>query len=138
MKKRYLKTVEDVIALKDTDTKIYAEWMKGYYKFVEGVLCYFNDVEDCWDLNVSFDKKGAHYILEEEPMQEATKEDVGKLGWFYDNTEKAGVLDFLEKIRDIEVCSYVTKSTNARYNHFRPLTPEEVEKYTGYKVVKED
>ena len=29
MKKRYLETVEDVLALKDTDTKIYAESSAG-------------------------------------------------------------------------------------------------------------
>lgn len=41
MKKRYLKTVEDVVALKDTDTKIYAENVHGYYQFVNGVWCGF-------------------------------------------------------------------------------------------------
>ena len=46
-KKRYLKTVEDVLAFKDTDTKIYAENESGYYQFVNGILCAFDD-EGLW------------------------------------------------------------------------------------------
>lgn len=131
MKKRYLKTIEDIEALRNTDTKIYCESHGGYYKFINGVLCYFQSNGEDFQYQGGLWVSQEPYIeVEDDPLEN----NIGKLGWFYDYTEKASVLDFLEKISDTEVCRYVTKSTNVRYNHFRPLTPEEVEKYTGYKV----
>ena len=41
--KKYLTTPEEVLALRDTDTKIYTEGDTGYYQFIQGVLCYFYD-----------------------------------------------------------------------------------------------
>ena len=77
MKKKYLKTVEDVVALKDTNTKIYAENVHGYYQFVNGVWCGFDDeCSSSWALCPLTCEEEELYILEEEPMQEATEEDV--------------------------------------------------------------
>lgn len=42
MKKKFLTTPEEILALKDTDTKIYTEGNKGYNQFVKGTLCYFD------------------------------------------------------------------------------------------------
>lgn len=136
MHKKYLKTIEDIEALRNTDTKIYTEIgdVNSYLQFVNGWPCrFYKDGNILFGCGFFFSQK-PFIKVEDDPLEG----DIGKLGWFWDNTEKAGVLDFLEKIRDTEVCRYVTKSTNVRYNHFRPLTPEEVEKYTGYRVVKED
>lgn len=140
-KRKYLKNIEDIEALRNTDTKIRFEydnhgvaWKEQHYQFVNGVLCGFWDGKlTNYNVMLSLDHGNYYIEVEDEPSEDW----IGKLGWFWDNTKKAGVLDFLEKIRDTEVCRYVTKSTNLRYNHFRPLTPEEVEKYTGYKVAKE-
>lgn len=38
MRKKYLKTIEDVEALRNTGTKIYRDNGRGYFKFVNG-LC---------------------------------------------------------------------------------------------------
>lgn len=73
MKKRYLKTIEDVLALKDTDTKIYIDDCDDYYKFVDGMFCRF-DSDDCIHFNAGILINGkVFYILEEEPIQEATE-----------------------------------------------------------------
>lgn len=63
-------------------------------------------------------------------------EYIGKLGWFCDS-DKAddGFIDVLEEIEDGE---YITRYDGAGYHHFRPLTADEVEDYTTFKVMKED
>jgi hypothetical protein len=137
--RKYLKNIEDVEALRNTDTKIYCTYSStSYLRFVNGVLCGFYEGGKLFSYNLSFsiDPDTANYYIEVE--DEPTEDDIGKLGWFWDNTEKAGVLDWLRIIRTADQeLRYVTQSTYLRYKHFRPLTPEEVEKYTGYKVVKE-
>lgn len=65
MKKRYLETVEDVLALKDTDTKIYAESSAGHYKFVKGVLCRFNAYVSCYGNAVNPNPMVARKALKE-------------------------------------------------------------------------
>ena len=140
MHKKYLKTIKDIEALKDTDTKILYEIENGgvsdpreYYKFVNGVLCCFSN-----DTLVSYNtmllcKRIKYYIeVEDEPSEE----DIGKLGWFWDDDEDDKTMNILWRYTgDDEYC--VEGETCSCYKHFRPLTPEEVEKYTGYKVVKE-
>jgi hypothetical protein len=133
MRKKYLKTIEDVEALRYTDTKIYCESYNGYFQFANGVLCSFKEDGSLASYNRAIYLEDDYYIeVEDEPSED----DIGKLGWFYDITKEAGVLDWLRIIRTADQeLRYVTQSTNLRYKHFRPLTPEEVEKYTGYKVV---
>lgn len=129
MKKKYLKTVEDVVALKDTDIKIYAESNKNcYYQFVGGVFCCFSTnnnhvcIGDWVTLTMNL------YILEEEIVKEATEEDIGKLCWFWDKecNKRMGILDHIE-----DGLYYVK---NWFYGHCRRLTPAEVAEITGYKV----
>ena len=77
--RKYLKTVEDVLALKDTDTKIYAEKAEEcYYQFVDGILCKFDNYDSLIYFNTELDFEGTNYVLEEAPEQEATADDVGK------------------------------------------------------------
>lgn len=69
MKKKHLKTVEDVLSLKNTDTKIYVERGEGYYQFVDGILCKFDNYDSLIYFNTELDFEATNYILEEEPMQ---------------------------------------------------------------------
>lgn len=41
--KKYLTTPEEILALKDTDTKIYIDGLSTYYQYVGGVLCRFHE-----------------------------------------------------------------------------------------------
>jgi hypothetical protein len=134
MKKKYLKSVEDVIALKDTDTKIYAEDESGYYQFVSGILCAF-DNEGLWAVGQMLYEEEKPYILEEEPMQEATEEDVGKLCEFWegDTIKHIGVL---EEILDSDTRPYAMLNDYV-YQHCRRLSPAEVAEITGYGVTED-
>lgn len=133
--KRYLKTVEDVIALKDTDTKIYREDTDGYCQFIKGTLCGFHN--DFWCIGATIDDASNCYIIEEEPMQEATEADIGKLCWFYAD-------DIKKDERDIGILTglpyeegdsrHYEMDNTYYYKHCRRLTPSEVAELTGYKV----
>lgn len=69
------------MALKDTDTKIYVESGKDiYFKFINGILCWFDEKDETsWMINTRLYDCNKAYILEEEPKQEATTDDIGKL-----------------------------------------------------------
>ncbi|MBO5956732.1 MAG: hypothetical protein J6Q39_04180 [Bacteroidales bacterium] len=139
--KKYLKTIKDVEALRDTDTKILYEIENGgvpdpreYYKFVNGVLCCFSN-DTLVSYNTMLVCKRIKYYIEVEDE----KDYIGKLGWFWDFCESDdGFVNVLEDIVNEWSDKYLPKGSCCGYRHFRPLTPEEVEKYTGYKVVKED
>ena len=133
MKKKYLKTVEDILALKNSDTKIYVERGEGYYQFVDGILCKFDNYDSLIYFNIELDFEGTNYILEEEPIQEATEEDIGKLCWFWDNEEGDGERSILKVIHTKEQCQYLIEDCNS-YVHCRRLSPSEVAEITGYKV----
>lgn len=136
MKKRYLKTIKDIEALIPTDTKIYQDNGRGYFKFVNGVLCSFTKNNELSMYNDGLSCLSQDYYIEVEDEQDY----IGKLGMFWDFKETAdGFIDVLDTI-DVQAygCDkYIPKSNNRSYQYFRPLTPEEVEEYTGYKVVKE-
>ena len=136
MRKKYLKTIEDIEALRNTDTKIYEDGRTGYYKFIKGVLCFFNtdSLYNLYNVSIEFDTRESEVYIEVE--DEPSEDLIGKIGAFsngYGFKEDIGVL---EKSTDEDYPCLCAGSLN-EYKHFRPLTPEEVEKYTGYKVVKE-
>lgn len=134
MKKHYLKTVEDVLALKDADAKIYEESSAGYYKFVKGVLCRFNAYNGITDFNSCLDMEEDVYTLEEESEQEATEKDIGTLCWFLGRDYKDAELGILEEVSyDGDEVKYMSKD-GYWYYHCHKLTPSEVTKLTGYKV----
>lgn len=134
MKKRYLKTPEDVMALKDTNTKIYSECEGGYYQFINGVLCAFDDDGDGWTICPTLNDQEEPYILEEEPEQEASKEDIGTLCWFWNKDYKDAELGILKEVSyDDDEVRYLSKE-DYWYYHCRKLTQSEVAKLTGYKV----
>lgn len=132
MKKRHLRTIEEVLALKDTDTKIYTEDTNGYYQFVKGTLCYFYDdgsMAIYSEIGIGKGFAGKYIVIEEE----ANENDLGKLCWFWDKDEKykrVGILDHIENNL------YYMKSWFCE--HCRRLTPEEVAEITGYKVEGKD
>ena len=132
MKKKYLKTVEDVLALKDTDMKIYAECEGGYYQFIDGVLCAFDNDDDGWSISPMLNDQEELYILEEE--SEATEEDVGKMCKFWDTEEdeKEENVGILLNVA-CETIPY-TRKGGGIYCHCRRLSPSEVAEITGYKV----
>ena len=137
--KKYLKTVEDIEALRNTDTKIYVENHGGYFKFINGVLCSFtiNSELSMYNAGISWVVQEYYIEVEDEPSED----DIGKLGWFWDvGDAEDGFIDELATIdvQPIGSDKYFPKYGSGSCQHFRPLTPEEVEKYTGYKVVKED
>ena len=139
MKKRYLETVEDVLALKDTDTKIYKEHATWYYKFVKGVLCRFSTYNGVTYFNCTLNIEKDIYILEEEPEKEATADDVGKLCWFFnDNKEsvdtRKSFVAVLWRIDNDFKYPYLDDATCIHWEHCSRLTPSEVAELTGYKV----
>lgn len=131
--KKYLKTVEDIEALRNTDTKIYSDGTFWYYMFVNGVLCSFSSKGDLQCYNVTLGTCEDVYIeIEDNPLEG----DIGKLGWFWDDDEDDTMVDILENITEKGKYKFEAK-TGSNFKHFRPLTISEVQKYTGYKVVKE-
>ena len=140
MKKRYLRTVEDVLDLKDTETKIYSDDENDdfYYKFVNGYFCRFDDCgsarfNDTILLTKDEDDE-RYYILEEEPMQEVTEKDIGKLCRFWTIDYKDAELGILEEISyDCDEVRYMSKE-EYWYDHCRRLSPSDVAELTGYKV----
>lgn len=132
MKKKYLKTVEDVLALKDTDTKIYREDSEGgYCQFIEGTLCGFHN--DFWCIGATIDDASNCYILEEEPMQEATEEDVGKLCKFYDTEADEPRYSVLEKVLKKDSDFPFMDSCCDTWEHCCRLTPSKVAGIMGIK-----
>lgn len=135
MKKKYLKTIEDIEALRNTDTKIYRENHTSYFKFVNGVPCIFCKTSDVfYNATIDFNQVASELYIEVE--YEPSEAYIGKLGWFWDDDEDVKCVDVLNDISTGN--GRFEGQTDGWYDHFRPLTPEEVEKYTGYKVVKED
>lgn len=127
-KKKYLKTIEEVLALKDTDTKIYCKNSSGWYcQFIEGILCRIYSGSTPI-FNTSVDVNGDYYILVEEPVKDADENDIGKLCKFWDSDESDNFISTLTRIN-----SYYHSKENS-YNHCRRLTPAEVAEMTGYRV----
>ncbi|MBO7713988.1 MAG: hypothetical protein J6S85_10490 [Methanobrevibacter sp.] len=132
--KKYLTTVEEVTALKDTDTIIYMNNSDKTFKFVNGVLCSFDHgtifVSDYLGIN-NRDK----YILVDKPIAEATEEDIGKVCKFWDETEDSDNFGLLEEIYGKGECVYAYKKVlGSSYKHCRVVTPKEVKQLTGYEV----
>ena len=133
--KKYLKSIKDVEALRNTDTKIYEEYYNdSYWKFVNGILCKFYTDNGGFTYNTCFtiDVNSRLYI---EVPDKSDKSWIGKLGWFWDSDEKIKTIDVLIKVG---LGRFWSKKASEHFSNFRPLTPEEVEKYTGYKVIKEN
>lgn len=134
MEKKYITTIEDIEALRNTDTKIYRDNHQGYFKFVNGVLCKFDDDGDIRynDLLLLTNDPNyeRHYIEVEEPVKEATKKDIGKLCKFFGTFDPPfiGILaGFTYDRRPIRVGGNI-------YKKCYRLTPAEVAEITGYKV----
>ena len=132
MIKKYLTTPEEILALKDTDTKIYVEHQGGYYKFVGGVLCYFHSDGKDFHYQTGLWMSQNPYILVEEPVKEVTEKNIGKLGWFYNDDETNRFIDIVSSCDS--TCGYAASVFGGWFKHFCPLTPAEVAEITGYKV----
>ena len=132
--KKYLTTPEEILALKDTDTKIYIFFKDKYYKFVDGILCFFNEKDELLLFNtvlvVSHQTDSYPYILIEEPISNATEKDIGKLCWFFDEDEDSGNYGILKNIVDGEF--YINGVL--KYSNCRRLTLEEIIELTNYNT----
>lgn len=84
MKKKYLKTIEDIEALRNTNTKIYCTNSEddAFWKFVNGVLCMFEGRKFLYNDSIwlSTTPGSAEYYIEVE--DEVSEDDIGKLGLF--------------------------------------------------------
>ena len=134
MKKKYITTIEEILALRDTDKKIYLENNRGYYKFVEGIPCFFcHDSTVFYNCTIDFDQVESNlYVFVEEPVKEADESDLGKLCLFWDDNQKAKVVDVLKDIS--KGSRRFERKTAGWYYHCRRLTPTEVAEISGYKV----
>lgn len=151
MKKKYLNGIEEILAYKDTNIKIYRELPDykekeavNYYTFINGILCWFEEEQNAWTIGASIFNSDKFYVWEEgeEPMQEATEEDVGKLCRFF-NEAKDGVdirkpfVAILWRIDNDFKYPFVDDATGSHWEHCRRLSPAEVAEITGYKVEEE-
>lgn len=132
MKIRYLRTVEDFLALKDTDTKIYngSNRTGCHYQFVNGCFCRLDNNGD-FIFNVGIAVNGQDFYIEEEseePVQEATAEDVGKLCWFFDDDEERKYISKLTK-KYISADFRFEDCFGDSWKHCRPLTKAEIQEF---------
>lgn len=137
MHKKYLKTIEDIEALRNTDTIIHYGSDEEYVlKFVNGVLCAFykenTDHLSEYNFPLNIEIHTPYIEVEDDPLEG----DIGKLGWFWNNDEDLKDVDILNSISTGDG-GHFEGQTAGWFKHFRPLTISEVEKYTGYNVVKE-
>lgn len=131
MIKKYLKTPEEILALRHTDTKIYnenCETEEIYYQFVDGILCEFiRDDGFVFNSDMPLSKL---YILVEEPVKSVTEKDIGKLCKFLGTFDPPSIgifAGFTYDKRPIKVGGNI-------YKKCYKLTPAEVAEITGYKV----
>lgn len=134
--KKYLKTIEDIEALRNTDTKIYNSGSDGYFQFVNGVPCLFCDTSDVF-YNATIDFNEVESKLYIEVPDKPDESWVGKLGWVSDTADNKTGCEVFKKYNIGDDYPYETELGTC-WKYFTPLTPEEVEKFTGYKVVKEE
>lgn len=139
MRKRYIKTPEEIVALKDTDTKIRKDNDKGYYKFVAGIPCYFSSNSLVfYNTTIDFDQVVSKlYVEEEEPFKRVDENDIGRLCKFWDDDPSEGMIGLLDGIskRGDDDHPYCMDCPYGNwFKHCRLLSPSEVAKITGYKV----
>lgn len=132
--KKYLKTIEDIEALRNTNTKIYSALDESkpetFYRFVNGVLCFFWD-ENNYSYNafLQSNENARPYILIEEPVKEVTEKDIGKLCKIIrkDGERISILVCFTNNKRPVAVGGDI-------FDKCYRLTPAEVAEMTGYKV----
>lgn len=132
MKKKYLKTIEEILSLRDTDTKIYTSYNEATYFFINGTLCLKTD-KSC-AVNVTLFLGDKPYILVEEPVKEADENDIGKLCKFWNDDIKDYAVGTLCKVHKRVDYSYCIGCCDCWYKYCCRLTPTEVAEITGYKV----
>lgn len=126
----YIKTVEDLLKYKDTDTKIYSVDSDSYYfKFVNGVPCRFYD-KGGFDFNCGFyvNNDKTYYVEEKckpgEGLPMVTTKDIGELCLFWDGTlgESAMLVSKLETVLDSSISFPYQSSTRSWYQHCTRIT----------------
>lgn len=135
MKKRYLNTLklEEVLQKLKAGQYIFVDNEDDHYiTMVDDVIC--ERSKDGWKVNKEFFMNGNCYFEEEEPMQEATADDIDKLCWFENEERTYGFFDILFGFNEDEDLKYNAKNTSTLWKHCRRATPSEVAELTGYRV----
>ena len=91
--RKYLENIKDIEALKDTDTIIHYGSDEEYIlKFVNGVLCSFykENTDRLHEYNFSL-----NFEIQTPYIDEPSKDDIGKLGFFWNDDEDDSILDVL-------------------------------------------
>lgn len=134
--KKYLKTIEDIEALRNTGTVIYnARCDLNYLRFIDGILCQFSKEGKLLRYNTNINVSGEYYIEVEDDTYESY---IGKLGWVSDKSpDEKNMCSILTGIDELSGFPY-SCSNGAGWKYFKPLTPDEVAEITGYKVEEEE
>lgn len=134
--KHYIETIEDIKYCEKNGLTIYSDtWEPDFFRFVDGVWCMYSDKElkiYNHSFDISYDELYYKDELKEEPMQEATESDVGKLCKFWDDDIRFVFRILYDVTEDIE-CPFEDEAGD-EWKHCRRLSPAEVAEITGYKV----
>lgn len=135
--KHYIKTVEDIKYCEENGLTIYSTHTAYNFEFEEGKWNAYDEDDKLryYDYGLDFIEDLYYYEEEsEEPMQEATVNDIHKLCWFWGSNNKNMELGILESVNcDNDEIEYES-SDGFCYKHCRELSPAEVSEITGYKV----
>ena len=144
-KKVYLKTVKDINAYVKPGTRLYIDEghpspkTDDYIQFVDGVLClFYNDGKlRVYNVGIHLDLHD-YYILAEEPVQFATKDDVGKLCIFAQSRDylSLGSVGIVGRLFEVQEGGWFLREGDTEpYCCCRVLAPEEVSNITGYALI---
>lgn len=129
-KKHYIKDINDIKYCEKNGIELYDEYQATVcFRFVDGVWCSYTN-KNLNAYNVKLSLNSLYYEEEsEEPVQEATEEDVGKLCWFWyeDTTKGKKAVGVLLGIATDEEVRF--ESDEQFYPHCRPLTKEEIKEF---------
>ena len=133
--KKYIKTVEDLLKYKDTDTVIHSESSSKTWKFVSGILTVkYQSGATGFNAQLNFEGEETYYVEETckpgEGLPMATTRDVGELCLFWDDTFGKGaavISKLVSVIASDELFPYYS-GVGSGYKHCTRLTT---------KVVKE-
>lgn len=128
MKKKHveIKTIDDIKYCEENGLRIYPRTKGYYFEFHNGIWSEYKGNDSLVSYQVTlFVSDNLYY--EEEPMQEVTEEDVGKLCLFWDVDDNK----FIEVLAGYDKDSKTPYECGAGwYNRYcRPLTKEEIKEF---------
>ena len=145
-KKVYLTTIKDINDYVTSGTKLYIDdghsnpKTDDYIQSIDGVLCcFYNDGKPrIYNAGIHFDLHD-YYVLAEEPVQYATKDDVGKLCIFAQSRDylSLGSVGIVGRLVEIQEDGWFLREGDTEpYCCCRVVTPEEISNITDYVVME--